>query len=737
MTELVPGASSEIVAVKVGAYKGLREQWVQWSDGLALFGVNGAGKTNFLEALAILMGTRETVRLASGRLAEARQGSLELLVRTSADELPWAPNTALNHEMQQFALTFGKNAARLSRIPSDAAWWDTVGIREGDTFFDALRRLNPSNAVSEYLAVQCQRPIVRYTLQRFAIEPSGDISRRFTRTLVGVRTDQALLSEVKAALRPIVSRLGAQPARQGFRHHTDLLPLPETHTAPAHLEWLPRRRDWDEVVEYLRAEFRPALPLAMELAESLSLLIDTGNADADPHWWLHSVAARHAMVELAVTAPGVQVKPRGEDDADLVVTETHRPQQDIWVDDERKTLEQLSAGQRRWADEALATAARSLAEFTRQAAWRASVLRSLDTADLAPVIAPIENEVRSALKSFGFWTSEAKDQVLDAIDSTLVTAARRQLAEWDDEGRRAIWQAAQDLSGLQPQLTIRVIDEPEAHLHPKAQRGTARALEDLRRAGQNIVVASHSPHFLELTSWQVIHVLRRNGATILSPLAPGDLQVGSAFARDLGLSRGELFTAISLILIVEGDHDQLILESLYRERLHRAGVAMIRMRGTNQLINVAQLDFIEQHLDIPVAVLLDYSRPDEVDDGVSDERRTEERKLQEFRKACKLRQRHVKDFALMRPDIIAYLNEDAIRHDVQNFPGWHPVLDHFETLRPRPSFKHWLRVEYGVDLRTTARIQALVQRMIEAGLPAHPDLESAVDDVVCFAQQGR
>ncbi|MFI7209420.1 ATP-dependent nuclease [Micromonospora aurantiaca (nom. illeg.)] len=739
------GRPPEIVAVRVGGYKALYEQSVCWSEGMALFGANGAGKTNFLEALAILMGTRETLRLAHRRLAKVQPGSLELLVRTSADELPWGPDMALNPEMQQFARALKGDSGRLSRLLSDATWWEAVGIRNGSCFLDGLRCLDPSPAVVDYLTLLCERPVVRYTLQDFLIEPNGDVSRRFTRTLVGVKTGAPLLLETRRALRRAAARLHPWPAGPGFPDHVDILPLPDTPVSPAQLEWLPRSRDWDEMVEDLLTAFRLGLPAAKDLAEGLALLLDADDIDVDPRWWLHSVAARDANRELAVTLPGdsgpdLMLEPRGDEDADFVITGTRLPRPDAERDDDREALERLSSGQRRWVDEAFATATRGLAEFAHRAAWQASVLRSLDPAELGPVIIPIEDKVRSALTESEFWTSEAKDQLLDAINGTLAAAAQRELQRWGDAGKRAIWEAVRTLSHLQPRLTVRVFDEPEAHLHPRAQRRTAQALDQLRTASQNIVLVSHSPHFLELTSWRTVHVQRRAGASVLSPLSPTDLRVGSGFASDLGLTRGELLTMVSLLLIVEGPHDQLVLESLYGTRLHQAGIVIARMHGTNNLMNVAQLDFIEQHLDIPVGVLIDYTRLDLVNEGIPDgQLRSEERKLRELLRVCARRQRGLERFALRRPDIIAYLNEDVIRRSSASFPGWLPIIDEFEAavslpLRKRPSFKLWLCNEHGVNLRKISRLKTVLRLMIEADLPAEGELESVLDDVVRTAR---
>ena len=63
-----------IVGLEVRQYKNLRDIWLPWSDGLALFGINGAGKTNLLECLALLMGSDQTIDLARPRLAQSWDG---------------------------------------------------------------------------------------------------------------------------------------------------------------------------------------------------------------------------------------------------------------------------------------------------------------------------------------------------------------------------------------------------------------------------------------------------------------------------------------------------------------------------------------------------------------------------------------------------------------------------------------------------------------------------------------
>ena len=51
-----------------------------------------------------------------------------------------------------------------------------------------------------------------------------------------------------------------------------------------------------------------------------------------------------------------------------------------------------------------------------------------------------------------------------------------------------------------------IIEEPESHLHPEAQRGVAKVVVDLVRAGVKVMVTTHSDYFLE----QISNYVRRS-----------------------------------------------------------------------------------------------------------------------------------------------------------------------------------------------------------------------------------
>jgi hypothetical protein len=77
--------------VYIPAYKNLRDIWIPWSDGLALLGANGAGKSNVLEAFALLLGTEETLRRGRHRF-DLRVTGLTVVVRDDHEHMPLSPD---------------------------------------------------------------------------------------------------------------------------------------------------------------------------------------------------------------------------------------------------------------------------------------------------------------------------------------------------------------------------------------------------------------------------------------------------------------------------------------------------------------------------------------------------------------------------------------------------------------------------------------------------------------------
>lgn len=734
--------STRIVGLEVGTYKNVHDVWLPWHDGLALFGANGAGKTNILECLCLLVGNEQAVTLARPRLALPEPGALALVVEAACTELPWSPEEIFAVDPKVLTYDFPQNPmhAVWIRIRDERQWWDMVGAQSGTSFVEGLLSAGTPDRVAELVAEAAESPVIRYELRSVQMpEPGTGLSeamtvRHFERVLCLPNPPEWLSlydEELPDVFAPLRSAVAAHPTNAA---PLPVLSLPTSRYIPVTLQWLARSRTADEINEELRLAWVEASGQAELLAEQLAALPLTSEPwDPDTHWWLHKIGELGAQSELDLTLPHVAIRSLGSSDADYEL-EDRRSQAVIGRTHSEDVVEHFSAGERRWVDEALATAARVITRFGLRAAWQAPLFDELDEDETMEALLAISDDVNRRLGSEGYWTEGSLDLVVQALEPQLVAAGHRFLANNSAPlALEFVTTAYPGIVDLQPTIVIRAIDEPEAHLHPTAQRHLARALERMRLRGDNVVIASHSPYFLDLDGWLLAHVQRDVDGSSVAVVDRSAVDASSALAAELGLSRGELLAGVAYVLIVEGQHDLLVLETLYGDELSSAGVALLRMHGTNNVMAAAELDFVERYLHVPIGVLTDYTNAERVKRGEWET--DEERRLVELKRACKRRGRRIEIHGLRRPDIIAYLNENTIRSEFGTFPGWKHVLKDFSSLRQRPSFKSWLADKYKVDLTRPAAIKIVLAAMQQSASPPAGELTQFVDALTARAAE--
>jgi hypothetical protein len=115
---------------------------------------------------------------------------------------------------------------------------------------------------------------------------------------------------------------------------------------------------------------------------------------------------------------------------------------------------------------------------------------------------------------------------------------------------------------------IFAVEDPEAFLHPGAQRDLAATFQELARMGQQIILTSHSPVFAGAVDVDDLALVQRDGmeATIQQTPALALEEI----AQDLGVMPRDQLFGYEACIFVEGANDVVFLESV-AEVLRNAG----------------------------------------------------------------------------------------------------------------------------------------------------------------------
>ena len=286
---------------------------------------------------------------------------------------------------------------------------------------------------------------------------------------------------------------------------------------------------------------------------------------------------------------------------------------------------------------------------------------------------------------------EQTDAELQPQRATELDAVLRLVAELTDDNSDALADAlgglidaavddADLLSASKADLlrmgrTIVLMDEPEAHLHPAAQRQAARWIH--RHAVHlcdSFVMVSHAPTFLGMEGLtDVSHVSRSaDHRVIVRPLDPRDLNAIDHEIEELGFDRGELLALYRAVLFVEGAGDQTVLETLYAEELRDTGILVQSFSGASTHRKITEAELLLRVLGPPFHVLVDNVAPGRVEEleaaGVEDlevvtrdrERPDEEKFLAHILLAGQRQCRSVRVHGISARDILGALDANVV-----------------------------------------------------------------------------
>lgn len=273
-----------------------------------------------------------------------------------------------------------------------------------------------------------------------------------------------------------------------------------------------------------------------------------------------------------------------------------------------------------------------------------------------------------------------------------------------------------------------VVDEPEQGLHRQLESRISMGLHRLVAEFDDVAVvgATHSPAFLDprLGSHLLHLTLTGLGRTAVSDLEVGHLSLDEESKR-LGIAPSDILAMTRVALVVEGTHDQIVLEQCLSEDLHASGARVFVMRGTDHAAALPDMQFLFDALDAPIVVVLDNvvqarvmpiwqravsafqakdSRLAErtISELESNSATKEERALAELgRRAIRIgRLSRITPFGLGQADILDYLA--PIQFGLED-GDWQMYKAAFRTRkRLGESFKDFLRREYRAKINVDA-----------------------------------
>ena len=158
-------------------------------------------------------------------------------------------------------------------------------------------------------------------------------------------------------------------------------------------------------------------------------------------------------------------------------------------------------------------------------------------------------------------------------------------------------------SGETSRAIMLAIEEPEAHLHPRAIHALRRVLQDISK-DQQVVVTTHSPLLTNRSNIRQNVVVHRNRARAATSLAD---------VRDvLGVEVSDNLASAALVLLVEGETDVQSIGAVLRARsrpldeaVRNGQLVVTSMRGVRNLAN--QLTLLRGFL-CAVHVFIDYDQ---------------------------------------------------------------------------------------------------------------------------------
>lgn len=259
-----------------------------------------------------------------------------------------------------------------------------------------------------------------------------------------------------------------------------------------------------------------------------------------------------------------------------------------------------------------------------------------------------------------------------------------------------------------------VIDEPESGMHRTAEAELAGVLSSPDWALDNIVVvATHSPEFLNLPNVNICHIVKGSTYSLTN--------IHREKFMDLGIRPSDLLAAVKTFLLVEGEHEKIIFESMFQEELKRMRCQIIVARGGKNMKDIFESQFIFDFTDAVIVSLLDNINSEDVENIWSESKKLaqsgkiieagqnvrqslpgsksgENIFLSQFLTLALANGQHerVEAYGLSKPDIVFYFEPG----DFGLKKSWEELME--LNAIDKQSFKSWATKKFNADFSVSA-----------------------------------
>ena len=151
----------------------------------------------------------------------------------------------------------------------------------------------------------------------------------------------------------------------------------------------------------------------------------------------------------------------------------------------------------------------------------------------------------------------------------------------------ALLEMKKDLASPSDDGTTYLLDEPDTHLHVRAQMDLLRTLLDFCKKGSQVIVTTHSPFFVNAILPEQIRLLyqKERNVTKVKELSKST-DIDAKVLRNIGIENSFLFFSRK-ILIVEGETEEAFIPAYFENQLgFTVGSRLVKMMNARGIKNI-------------------------------------------------------------------------------------------------------------------------------------------------------